>query len=51
MQSMDKLQDLVEEHEMNDTNIRQFLEAAREYLLGFMPAQPQLATIPVRTSR
>lgn len=51
MQPMDKLQDLVEEHEMNDKNIHQFLEAARQYLLGFMPAQPQLATIPVRTSR
>ena len=36
---------------MNDKNISQFLEAARQYLLGFMPAQPQLATIPVRTSR
>ena len=51
MQLMDKLQDLVEEHQMNETNIRQFLEAARQYLLGLMPAQPQLATIPVRTSR
>ena len=36
---------------MNETNIRQFLEAARLYLLGFMPAQPQLATVPVRVSR
>ena len=51
MHPIDKLQDLVEEHQMNDTNIRQFLETARQYLLGFMPAQPQLATIPVRTSR
>jgi hypothetical protein len=36
---------------MNDTNIRQFLEATRQYLLGFMSAEPQLATIPVRASR
>ena len=50
MQGMDKLQDLVEEHEMNDTNIRQFLEATRQYLLGMVPNQPQLVSIPVRTS-
>lgn len=36
---------------MNETNIRQFMEAARQYLLGFMSAQPQLATIPVRSAR
>ena len=36
---------------MNETTTRQFLEAAGQYLLGLMPAQPQLATIPVRTSR
>ena len=33
---------------MNETNIRQFLEATRQYLLGLVPTQPQLATIPVR---
>ncbi len=36
---------------MLDTNIRQFIEAARQYFFGMMPAQPQLATIPVRTVR
>lgn len=36
---------------MNETNIRQFMEAARQYLLGLMATQPQLATIPVRPAR
>lgn len=29
-------------------NIKQFIEAARQYLFGLAPAQPALATIPVR---
>lgn len=37
---------------MIENNIREFLAAARAYLLGLMPATPatemQLATIPVR---
>lgn len=36
---------------MLEMNIRQFIEAARQYLFGMMPAQPQLATIPARTVR
>lgn len=32
-------------------NIKQFIEVARQYLFGMMPAQPQLATIPVRAVR
>jgi len=51
MQLMDKLQNLEEEQEMNEKNIRQFMEAARYYLLGLLPPQPQLATIPVRSVR
>ncbi|MCE1238367.1 MAG: hypothetical protein LWW83_00370 [Azonexaceae bacterium] len=38
-----------EDREMIDINIKQFLEAARFYLLGLVPAQqPALAAIPVR---
>lgn len=36
---------------MNETNIRQFMEAARYYLLGLIPPQQQLATMPVRSVR
>lgn len=37
---------------MNEMNIKEFMEAARLYLLGMMPApQAQLATIPVRQVR
>ena len=37
---------------MIEMNINQFMEAAREYLLGFMPsAQPALATIPTKKAR
>lgn len=37
---------------MNENNIRQFLEAARYYLLGLIPAQQQqLAALPVRSAR
>jgi len=36
---------------MNETNIRQFLEAARWYLLGMIPPQPKLAPIYARSVR
>lgn len=29
-------------------SIHEFIEAARQYLFGMAPAQPVLATIPVR---
>lgn len=32
---------------MNETNVRQFLDAARQYLLGLMPAQPAPAIAPI----
>ena len=32
-------------------NIKQFIEAARHYLFELAPAQPVLATIPVRGNR
>lgn len=32
---------------MNETNVRQFLEATRQYLLGLIPAQPAPAMTPV----
>ena len=32
-------------------NIKQFIEATRQYLFGMLPAQPALATIPVRAKR
>ena len=41
-----------ENSKMIETNINQFMQAAREYLFGFMPnAQSALATIPVRQAR
>lgn len=49
---MDQQQDQEEENtEMLETNIKQFIEAARHYFFGLIPAQPQLATIPVRSVR
>jgi hypothetical protein len=33
--------------DMNETNVRQFLDAARQYLLGLMPAQPAPAVAPI----
>lgn len=37
---------------MIDMNIKNFLETARYYLLGLIPAQqPALATIPLRQVR
>ena len=32
--------------DMNETNVRQFLDAARQYLLGLMPAQSAPAIAP-----
>jgi hypothetical protein len=49
---MDQQQDQEEENQMMlEMNIKQFIEAAREYFFGMLPAQPKLATIPVRTVR
>ena len=50
MRCMDS-QQAKENNEMLETNIRQFIEAARQYFFDMLPAQPQLATIPVRTVR
>lgn len=33
--------------EPNTMNIKQFIDAARQYLFDLAPAQPALATIPV----
>lgn len=34
---------------MLEINIRQFMEAARQHLLGLIPAQPVFATMPAMT--
>ncbi len=39
MQVMDKSKSKKEDQEMNQTNIREFLEAARQYLLASLPVQ------------
>jgi hypothetical protein len=39
-----------ESTDMNETNVRRFLDAARQYLLGLMPAQPAPAVAQM-TSR
>jgi hypothetical protein len=49
MHRMDTPHDQEEEQEMNEANIRQFMEAARYYLLGLIPPK-QLATLPARSS-
>lgn len=37
---------------MIETNINEFMQAARQYLFGFMPnTQPALATIPTQKAR
>ena len=51
MQRMNTLHESDEEEEMNETNIRQFMEAARQYLLGLVPAQSQVAATPLRSVR
>lgn len=40
-----------DDEEMIKMNIKQFIEATRQYLFGLAPAQPALATIPVRQDR
>lgn len=41
-----------ENSKMIEMNINQFMQAAREYLFGFMPnTESALATIPVRQAR
>lgn len=40
-----------DEKETIEMNIKQFIEATRQYLFPMVPAQPVLATIPVRTER
>jgi hypothetical protein len=39
------------EKETTKMNIKQFIEATRQYLFQLAPAQPALATIPVRKAR
>jgi hypothetical protein len=40
-----------DDEEIIKMNIKQFIEATRQYLFGMLPAQPVLATIPVRAKR
>jgi hypothetical protein len=40
-----------DEKETIKMNIKQFIEATRQYLFPMAPSQPVLATIPVRTER
>ena len=48
MRSMDEAATYRQEStDMNETNVRQFLEATRQYLLGLIPAQPAQAMTPV----
>jgi hypothetical protein len=52
MQGMEEIQARREdEKEMIKMNIKQFIEATRQYLFECLPAQPVLATIPVRAER
>lgn len=54
MRGMDANQSHQEDNEeMIKVNIKQFIEATRQYLfeLAIAQAQPVLATIPVRTDR
>ena len=52
MQGMDQQQADQEEKEMLEANIKQFIEATREYLLGFVPSQePALATVRICNER
>ncbi len=52
MQGMEENQARQEdEKEMIKMNIKQFIEATRQYLFGMLPTQPVLATVPVRTKR
>jgi hypothetical protein len=40
-----------DDEEMINMNIKQFIEATRQYLFGMASAEPVLATIPARTER
>ena len=33
--------------DMSETNVRQFLDAARQYLMGLIPAQPVPVVAPI----
>ncbi len=49
MRGMEEIQTRQEdEKETIKMNIKQFIEATRQYLFPMMPAQPALASIPVR---
>jgi len=49
---MDQQQADQEEQKMLEANIKQFIDAARVYLLGLVPVQlPALATLRVRNER
>lgn len=53
MRAMEQHQSHQEEQpKVNEMNIKQFLESARQYLFGMIVVrQPVLATIPVRQGR
>lgn len=52
MRGMEEIQARQEdEKETIKMNIKQFIEATRQYLFPMVPAQPVLATIPVRAKR
>ncbi len=40
-----------DDEEMINMNIKQFIEAARQYLFELAPAQPALATIAIHSDR
>lgn len=40
-----------DDEEMIKMNIKQFIEATRQYLFALVPAQPALATIPLQKDR
>ncbi len=40
-----------DDEEMINMNIKQFIEAARQYLFELPPAQPALATIAIHSDR
>ncbi len=40
-----------DDEEMISMNIKQFIEATRQYLFALVPAQPALVTIPLKKDR
>ncbi len=40
-----------DDEEMISMNIKQFIEATRQYLFALVPAQPALATVPLKKDR